>query len=120
MAMAMKVVVMQGVVTRLNTTAKALFSLPAGAIPLLATVQVETAFNDGGTDLLSIGEGTDNTHFASGINVSTTGAKLIALNESGNLTKQTMVTATYTGGSGNSTTGRAKVNMIYATPFDPA
>lgn len=118
--MAMSVVVLQGTVTRTNTTAKALFTLPAGAIPLLATVQVETAFNDSGTDLLTIGEGSDGDHFASGIDVSSTGAKLIAINESGVLTKQTQVTATYTGQNGNSTTGRAKINMIYATPFDPS
>ena len=117
--MAMGVVVLQGTVTRTNTTAKALFTLPAGAIPLLATVQVETAFNDSGTDLLTVGEGSDGDHFASGIDVSATGAKLIAINESGVLTKQTQVTATYTGQNGNSTTGRAKINMIYATPFYP-
>lgn len=114
------VVMQQATVTYLNTSAKALFSLPTGAVPLFAVVQTETAFDDTGTDLLQIGAGTDADYFASGISVAATGGQLVALNRSPVLTGQTQVTATYTGENSNAAAGRAKINLIYATPFDPS
>ncbi len=114
------VVMQQATVTYQNTSAKALFSLPAAAVPLFAIVQTETAFDDTGTDLLQIGAGSDADYFASGISVAAAGGQLIALNQSPVLTKQTQVTATYTGENGNAAAGRAKVFMIYANPFDPS
>lgn len=119
MGMSSPVLSLQGVVDFGDTTAKTLFTLPVGAVPLLAIVQVETAFNDSGTDLLKIGSGATTDYFASGINVGATGAKSVVLNEAPNLTRQTSVTATYTGQNGDSTTGRARINLLYSTPFDP-
>lgn len=115
----LNLVVAQGTVTHLDTTAEPLFSLPAGAIPLFAVVQTETAFNDSGTDLVQIGKGTDNDYYASGISVAATGGQLIMLNQSGALTAQAQITATFTGQNSDATAGRAKVNLVYATPFYP-
>lgn len=114
------VVVQQATVTYLDTTAKALFSLPAGATPLFAVVQVETAFDDTGTDLVEIGAGSDADYFASGISVAATGGQMVVLTKSPVLTGQTQVTATYTGENANAAAGRAKISLIYATPFQPS
>jgi hypothetical protein len=120
MGMSLGAVVAQGSVSHTNTTAKTLFSLPPGAVPLFAVVHTSVAFNDSGTDLLSIGAGSVATYFASGINVGAIGGQMIVLNQVPNLERQTQVTVTYTGANGNSSAGRARISLVYATPFDPA
>ena len=120
MGMSLHAVILKETVTYQNTAAKALFSLPPGTIPLFAIVQVETAFNDSGTDLLTLGKGADGDYFASGIDLSTAGGKLVMLNQSAPLTAKAGVTATYTGQNGNATAGRAIVLLVCGTPFDPA
>lgn len=120
MGMSLHAVILKETVTYQNTAAKALFSLPPGTIPLFAIVQVETAFNDSGTDLLALGKGADGDYFASGIDLSTAGGKLVMLNQSAPLAAKAGVTATYSGQNGNATAGRAIVLLVCGTPFDPA
>jgi hypothetical protein len=102
-----------------DTTAKPLFTLPIGAVPLFASVHVKTAFNGSGTNLLSIGKAGSAAYYASGVSLAATGALLIALNESDTLTSRQGITATVTDGAGDATTGRAIVRIVYSTPFRP-
>jgi hypothetical protein len=106
---------MSGTVSRTDTTAKALFDLPPGAVPLDVLINVTTAFNDSGTDVLDVGKtGTDN-YFVSALDVSATGRKAPTrtnLDVSVGSSKIT-VTAKYTGQNGNSTTGAAVVTVLY-------
>lgn len=62
-----------GTVTFEDTTAKTVFTLPAGAIPVLWLVNVTTAFNSSGTDLLDIGTTGSAAAFANDLDVSATG-----------------------------------------------
>lgn len=111
------VVAIQGDVTYLNDTATTLFSLPAGATPLFAVVQVATAFNDSGTDLVDFGVPGTADAFASDVDVSATGSFLVTL-ANANLTGPTAFTATYIGANSDATAGRLTVTVVYATPFE--
>ena len=102
-----------------NTAAKTLFTLPIGAVPLFASVYVKTAFNDSGTNLLSIGKAGSAAYYASGVSLDATGALLIALNESDTLESRQGITATFAGSVGDATAGRAIVRIVYSTPFRP-
>ena len=100
-----------------NTTAKDLFTLPAGARPLRFLVDVDTAFNDSGTDLLDIGKPGTAAYFANDVDVSATGATAVAPLNNDELTLQTTVTATYTGQNSNASAGLAQVICEYMSPF---
>ena len=112
-------VTMQGVVVHKDTAPKALFSLPQGATPLLAVVQTEVAFNDSGTDTLSLGIPGDADYYAAAIDVGTPGGQLVALSHSPELGSMGAVLATYTGQNGDATGGRAVINLVVAMPFEP-
>lgn len=105
-----------GTVAYTDTTAKTLFTLPAKAVPVQWIVNVVTAFNDSGTDLLNVGKtGTDNA-FAAALNVASTGQLVTgfvvtALNVE--LPSPTTVVAKYTGENGDSSAGSAQVTCIY-------
>lgn len=119
MAISRTVVEVSETILFTDTTAKDLFSLPVGAVPLFASVQVKTAFNDSGTNLLSIGVPTSATYFASDVSLDATGALLVALNQTDELTRRQGITATFTGSAGDATAGRAVVRLVYSTPFRP-
>lgn len=102
-----------------DTSAKDLFALPKGAVPLFAIVQVKTAFNASTSNVLSIGTPTSASYFASGIPLGTVGAVMVALNHADDLDRKQGITATYTGTGDAATTGRAIVRIVYSTPFRP-
>jgi hypothetical protein len=98
-------------------------SLPLYAIPLRVLVDVKVAFNSDGTDLLNIGYSTDDDAYVVGADLSTTGPKgpyqfgsagagfwLGRVEE----TSARSLTATYTNGGSEPTTGEALVMIEYA------
>lgn len=104
-------------VTYLTVTDTLLFTLPTGAVILQWLVNVVTAFNDTGTDLLNIGGAATST-YALSLDVGSGGqitagyvaSKLFATP----LGTDTRVTAKYTGGNGNASAGAATVAVFYA------
>jgi hypothetical protein len=58
-----------------DTVAKALFTIPAGAIIIDWVINVTTAFDDTGTDQVDIGVSGTAEKFAANLDVSTTGLK---------------------------------------------
>jgi hypothetical protein len=116
-SMNQSVVLLRKTVNYTDTAGKVVFTLPTGAIPLLCIVQVKTAFNDSGTDTLSIGTSASNTLYASGVNVSTTGGKLVALSNNEVTTKKTGVFVKYTGENSDATAGLAEILLLCSNPF---
>lgn len=99
-----------------DTTAKELFTLPKGAIPILWITNVTTAFNDSGTDLLDIGKSGTAAAFASDIDVSSAGQKLTGYVVGAlfaELTEDTTVIATYAGENEDADAGAAVVGVLY-------
>ena len=119
MALSRTVVEISETILYTDTTAKSLFTLPSGAVPLFALVHVKTAFNGSGTNLLSIGKAGSAAYYASGVSLAATGALLIALNAADTLESRQGITSTFTDGSSDATACRAIVRFIYSTPFRP-
>lgn len=105
-----------------DTVAKSLFSLPPSARILDFTVDVTTAFDDTGTDLLNIGTADDDNHFATDVDVSTVAylsdAQVVKSNLGQQAAHPTEVFGKYAGGNSNSAHGEATVYCTYATIFD--
>ncbi len=119
MSMNRGLVAIQAVVTHKDTAAKSLFSLPSGATPLYAIVQTEVAFNDSGTDVLNLGIDQDDDYLAAGVSLAAVGGQMVVFNQSPDLGRQVGVIGKYIGQNGDATAGRAVVNLIFATPFEP-
>ena len=119
MSMNRGLVTIQAVVTYQDTTAKSLFSLPSGAIPLYAIVQTEVAFNDSGTDTLNLGIDQDDDYLAAGVSLAAVGGQMVVFNQSPEFSRQVGVIGKYLGQNGDAAAGRAVVNLIFATPFEP-
>ena len=119
MSMNRGLVTIQAVVTYQDTAAKSLFSLPSGATPLFAIVQTEMAFNDSGTDTLNLGIDQDDDYLASGISLAAVGGQMVVFNQSPEFGRQVGVIGKYTGQNGDATAGRAVINLVFATPFEP-
>lgn len=110
------VAVKYGTVTFADTTAKPLFTLPQGAIPVLFMVNVVTAFDSDGTDLLDVGIVGTAEAFAANLDVSTVGQKLTGFDDDVlfvPLEADTTVTATYAAGGSAATAGSAVVAVFY-------
>lgn len=106
-----------GTVAYTDTTAKNLFTLPEGAVVVGITVNVTTAFNDTGTDLLDIGITGTGNYYANDLNVATatqitTGMQVARL-FSTPLAEDTIVTATFIGQNADASTGEATVCFFY-------
>lgn len=102
-------------VTFTDTTAKSLFTLPKGAVITGWTVNVTTAFNGSGTDLLDIGT-TDADAFANDLDLSATGQIVTGFIPAAMftaLTEDTVVTATYTDSAEDADAGAAVVCVRY-------
>ncbi len=119
MSMNRGLVTIQAVVTYQDTVAKSLFSLPSGATPLLAIVQTEVAFNDSGTDILNLGVDQDDDYLAAGVSLASVGGQMVVFNQSPEFGRQVGVIGRYAGQNGDATAGRAVVNLVFATPFEP-
>lgn len=119
MGMNRGLVMIQGVVRYGDTAPKSLFSLPSGAIPLYAVVQTEVAFNDSGTDTLNLGIDQDDDYLAAGVSLASVGGQMVVFNQSPEFGRQVGVIGRYVGQNGDATAGRAVVNLVFATPFEP-
>lgn len=102
-----------------DTTAKNLFTLPAGAKILSFIIDVTTAFNSSGTDLLDIGNSTDAALYVSDADVSAqihSVATLVAANLASVVnigTSDVTVTATYAQSVADADEGAATITVTY-------
>lgn len=99
-----------------DTTAKNLFTLPKGAIPIAWLTNVTTAFNSSGTDLLDIGTPASGARFANDIDVSSVGQKLtgyVPAELFTPLTDDTQITGLYAQSVADASAGAAVVAVIY-------
>lgn len=98
---------------------KVLFTLPAGARPLLWIVEVVTAFNSSGTDQLNLGDGTTFNQFLSALDVSTTGQKpsgFVVGKLGVPLTVDTDITARFVQSVADASAGLARVICLWSLP----
>ena len=106
------------VVTYKDTTAKELFTLPSNAKILFFLVDVQTAFNDSGTDLLDLGKTGDGDFFADDIDVSAATQIMTQQYELGDVGDGIKtITGTYVGQNSNATAGKAVVTCVYSSKF---
>lgn len=88
--------------------------IPAGAEVVGITVDVTTAFDDTGTDLLDVGTSSTGTHFRADLDVSATGQTLTGWSNLGGVgTSPITATAQYDGANGDSTAGACTVAIFY-------
>jgi len=111
--------IMAGSFDYTDTSAKTLFTLPAGAVPLDWWLDITTDFNAGTTDVLDLGAAADADYFANDIDISTqallragvTGA--VAGRLGVRFLEETAITALYAQSGTAATTGEANFFMIY-------
>lgn len=97
-----------------DTTAKDLFELPGGAIPLRVTTTVTTAFNGSGTDLVDIGISGTANKYANDVDVSSAGTvAVVPLSNTEPLTVATTIQGIYVDSAGDASTGAATIIMEY-------
>jgi len=102
-----------------DTSAKTLFTLPAGAVPLDWWVDITTDFNALTTDVLDLGAAADADYFANDVDIST--KALLRAGVTGSVagrlgvrfTEATAITALYAGTGTAATTGEANFFMTY-------
>jgi hypothetical protein len=99
-----------------NTTAKDLFTLPAGAQIVGFVFNVTTQFDDTGTDQIDIGDSTTADRFVADYDAETTGMALVASADEAALSADTPVKGIYTGGNGNAANGAATITCLYIVP----
>lgn len=115
------VAALRATITYTNTTNKALFELPAGAVIIDYYVNVTTLFNDSGTDVLEVGYASDIDGLVDALDVSsaaltragvgaTTPAAL--LNDTP-LSEPTILYGKYTGQNANASAGAAEIVVLY-------
>ncbi len=101
-----------------TTVALRLGTLPAGAMVVGGGAYVTTAFDDTGNDFIDIGTTSDDDAFATDLDVSSKGLKVLdemATTDDYN-TAEIGVTATYAGANANATVGSAYVFVYYIEP----
>lgn len=100
------------------TTATALFTLPAGAVPLEVLVDVTTTFNDSGTDVIDVGKTGTGDFFVADVAVTSTGRKVPTRTNLGVSvgTSAVTVTAIYAGQNGDASAGAATITVLYLVP----
>lgn len=105
----------QNTVAYTDTTVKTLGMLPRGAQIIQVFVDVTTAFNSSGTDLLSVGKSGTNNHFINALDVSTTGRKSPTLtNVPGTIgASDIAVVGIYAQSVADASTGSATVTIQY-------
>ena len=108
-----------GTVAYTDTSAKSLFILPAGSKIISVIVDVTTAFNSSGTDLLDVGTTANGALYVNDLDVSSTGHNVCTL-VAGNLasilnvgTSDVTVTATYAQSVADAAAGAATVTVNY-------
>lgn len=107
----------KGIINYNDAQDKVLFTLPAGAVPLLWIIDKSTAFNDSGTDQLNLGDGTTYNQFLSALDVSATGQVVTGFvvgKLGAQLTVDTDITARYVGQNADATAGKATVICLWS------
>jgi hypothetical protein len=99
-----------------DTTAKDLFTLPAGALIVGFVVNVTTQFDDTGTDQIDIGDGTTADRFVADFDGASAGITLEASADEAALGADTLVKGLYTGGNGNAANGALTITCLYIVP----
>lgn len=102
-----------------TTVALTIGTLPIGAMVTGGGAYVTTAFNDSGTDVIDIGTSGDADAFATLLDVSSVGYKVLdelATTDDYSATLEVTVTATYTGQNANASTGVATIFVFYVMP----
>jgi hypothetical protein len=102
-----------------DTTAKALFTIPAGAIIVGWVINVTTLFNSDGTDLVDIGVSGTQEKFAADVDVATAGLKtagVVAAQVGAVQATAQAVTAIYTNGGSAASTGAATIMVQFYIP----
>lgn len=97
-----------------DTAAKTLFTLPAGVVIVGFFVNVSTAFNDGASNVLDIGDETTADRFVADLDCGADGAgmNVVASADEAALAADTVVTGVYTPGTG-ATAGAATIVCQY-------
>lgn len=101
-----------------DTTAKDLFTLPAGAILIAFVIHVTTAFDDTGTDLIDLGDGTTADRFVADFDASSAALTLEPSAADDALAEATTIRGVYTGQNGNAANGAATVTALYSVPAE--
>ena len=99
-----------------DTAAKTLFTLPIGAILIGFAINVTTQFNDTGTDLIDIGDGTTADRFVADIDGATAGIALKASADEAALSAATVVKGKFTGQNANASAGAMTITALYIVP----
>lgn len=99
-----------------DTTAKDLFTLPAGAIIIGITVNVTTAFDDSGTDLIDIGNADTADAYVADFDASSQGMTLSPSADESALSAATVVKGVYTGQNSDAAAGAATIACLYVVP----
>lgn len=106
----------QASVAYTDTTAKALFTLPKGAVPVFICVDVTTAFNAGDTNVLDIGVAGTGNNWKNDLAVGSAGQTVTGWAASilgVQLTIDTALTATYVPAGTAADAGAAKIIVLY-------
>lgn len=102
-----------------DTVGKALFTIPAGAYIFQWIINVTTAFNDSGTDILDLGVSGTTQKFAAAVDVSSTGLKtaLVVAAQVGVIQSTAQaILGQYTGQNANSSAGAAVIVCSFFVP----
>lgn len=107
-------------VTYADTTAVTVGTLPAGAliVPAMSGMNVSTAYNDSGTDLIDIGTTADDDLYATNLDVSAVGFKPLDEAVSLYVAAETTLTATYAGQNSNASAGVGQIVIAYVPADD--
>jgi hypothetical protein len=94
--------------------------IPAGSVILapISGALVTTLFNDSGTDLIDIGTDSNDDLYATNLDVSSIGLKVLDEAVTMLVDVDTIITATYTGENANATTGQAEIVIAYIPDTD--
>lgn len=96
-----------------DTTAKTLFTLPAGSRLTRLLFNVTTAFNGSGTDTVNVGDGTTQNRFAAAVDVSSAGSSAVASADSGQLSAETAVKAIFVDQNSDASAGTVLIIAEY-------
>jgi hypothetical protein len=94
--------------------------IPAGSVIVkpISGVNVSTAFNSSGTDLLDIGTSADDDLYATDLSVAAVGYQALDEAVSMKVTSDTTITATYAQSVADATAGVAEVVIAYVPDND--
>jgi hypothetical protein len=97
-----------------DTTDKTLFVIPANANICGITLNVQTAFDDSGTNVVDIGKSGTTNHFVNDLSVTAAGQTVTGWSNLGDVgTSDITVVAKYVGQTADATNGQAELFMFW-------